>query len=59
LPESDIFTNQKRLVSPDQQITEKQRFHTTTAATSQLPFSAWTLLVGWQEEHPACKKTEW
>ena len=23
------------------------------------PFSALTLLVGWQEEHPACKKTEW
>ena len=22
-------------------------------------FSALTLLVGWQEEHPACKKTEW
>jgi len=21
--------------------------------------SALTLLVGWQEEHPACKKTEW
>jgi len=23
------------------------------------PFSALTLLVGWQEGHPACKKTEW
>ena len=22
-------------------------------------FSALTLLVGWQEGHPACKKTEW
>ena len=22
-------------------------------------FSALTLLVGWREEHPACKKTEW
>jgi len=22
-------------------------------------FSAFTLLVGWQEGHPACKKTEW
>jgi len=22
-------------------------------------FSALTLLVGWQEEHPACKKLEW
>ena len=22
-------------------------------------FSALTLLVGWQEEHPACKKIEW
>jgi len=22
-------------------------------------FSAVTLLVGWQEGHPACKKTEW
>jgi len=24
-----------------------------------LDFSALTLLVGWQEGHPACKKTEW
>jgi len=24
-----------------------------------VPFSALTLLVGRQEEHPACKKTEW
>jgi len=24
-----------------------------------IPFSALTLLVGWQEGHPACKKTEW
>ena len=23
------------------------------------PFSVMTLLVGWQEGHPACKKTEW
>jgi len=23
------------------------------------PFSALTLLVGWQEGHPACKKTNW
>ena len=23
------------------------------------PFSVVTLLVGWQEGHPACKKTEW
>ena len=22
-------------------------------------FGALTLLVGWQEEHPSCKKTEW
>jgi len=32
-------------------------------ATSQFPvhcaFSALTLLVGRQEGHPACKKTEW
>jgi len=25
----------------------------------QCAFSALTLLVGWQEGHPACKKTEW
>ena len=25
----------------------------------QSAFSALTLLVGWQEGHPACKKTEW
>jgi len=24
-----------------------------------MAFSALTLLVGWQEGHPACKKTEW
>jgi len=24
-----------------------------------LAFSALMLLVGWQEGHPACKKTEW
>ena len=27
--------------------------------TSGYPFSALTLLVGRQEGHPACKKTEW
>jgi len=29
-------------------------------ATNQHPvaFSAWTLLVGCQEEHPACNKTD-
>ena len=26
---------------------------------SRSAFSALTLLVGWQEGHPACKKTEW
>ena len=26
---------------------------------AQVSFSALTLLVGWQEGHPACKKTEW
>jgi len=26
---------------------------------SLVAFSALTLLVGWQEGHPACKKTEW
>ena len=25
----------------------------------QVAFSALTLLVGWQEWYPACKKTEW
>jgi len=28
-------------------------------AFSAIAFSALTLLVGWQEGHPACKKTEW
>ena len=33
---------------------------TDTAHTAHLEnFSALTLLVGWQEGHPACKKTEW
>jgi len=26
---------------------------------SVLDFSALALLVGWEEGHPACKKTEW
>jgi len=30
-----------------------------TIAFSAFAFSALTLLVGWQEGHPACKKTEW
>jgi len=29
------------------------------AWTGGYAFSALTLLVGWQEGHPACKKTEW
>jgi len=28
-------------------------------AALRFAFSALTLLVGWQEGHPACKKTEW
>jgi len=28
-------------------------------AVAVLAFSALTLLVGWQEGHPACKKIEW
>ena len=28
-------------------------------ACRHVAFSALTLLVGWQEGHPACKKTEW
>ena len=26
---------------------------------NKISISALTLLVGWQEGHPACKKTEW
>ena len=29
------------------------------AFSLECAFSALTLLVGWQEGHPACKKTEW
>jgi len=29
---------------------------TVTTVTEQYAFSALTLLVGWQEGHPACKK---
>jgi len=29
------------------------------ASAIQVAFSALTLLVGWQEGHPACKKQEW
>ena len=31
----------------------------SAAVAAADPFSALTLLVGWQEGHPACKKTEW
>ena len=31
----------------------------STLGLVQIAFSALTLLVGWQEGHPACKKTEW
>ena len=34
-------------------------FLTDCNINDALAFSALTLLVGWQEEHPACKKTEW
>ena len=30
-----------------------------TELSKKYAFSALTLLVGWQEGHPACKKTEW
>jgi len=30
----------------------------SSSSSSSAPFSALTLLVGWQEGHPACKKTE-
>ena len=32
---------------------------THIASMKTYAFSALTLLVGWQEGHPACKKTEW
>jgi len=34
-------------------------FFMYTCACNVLAFNALTLLVGWQEGHPACKKTEW
>ena len=34
-------------------------FLTDCNINDALAFSALTLLVGWQEGHPACKKTEW
>jgi len=34
----------------------QQSFSTTSLLVA---FSALTLLAGWQEGHPACKKTEW
>ena len=34
-------------------------FFTTVFCSGFFAFSALTLLVGWQEGHPACKKTEW
>jgi len=33
--------------------------HTHLMAPFPIAFSALTLLVGWQEGHPACKETEW
>jgi len=37
----------------------KRRNYATVALCILLVFSALTLLVGRQEGHPACKKTEW
>jgi len=34
-------------------------FHILKLCMSKCAFSALTMLVGWQEGHPACKKTEW
>ena len=35
------------------------RYKNNTAVSATKAFSALTLLVGWQEGHPACKKLEW
>ena len=37
----------------------KQQIFNQVYSDSVYPFSALTLLVGRQEGHPACKKTEW
>jgi len=39
--------------------TSQMRPIATVVLTYSYPFSALTLLVGHQERHPACKKTEW
>jgi len=40
---------------------DKNSFHlyANNQFGSHFGYSALTLLVGWQEGHPACKKTEW
>jgi len=46
-----LSVNLKMLTSPDSNF--------STTVLSGLAFSALTLLVGRQEGHPACKKSEW
>ena len=43
----------------NQWATDKPQFILGKCLLHESPFSALTLLVGWQEGHPACKKTEW
>jgi len=35
------------------------QYNNSATITGPSAFSSLTLLVGWQEGHPACKKTEW
>jgi len=41
----------------DTNVFKKEHTNLITATLLPLAFSALTLLVGWQEGHPACKKT--
>jgi len=40
-------------------VDQKMHSNNKTSHCITSAFSALTLLVGWQEEHPACKKIEW
>jgi len=49
-------------LEPSVRIAEKRQrttkeFYVSYSTLKQFPFSALTPLVGWQEGHPACRKT--
>ena len=44
---------------PTRVVPDQRPLNGRCCCCSSVAFSALTLLVEWQEGHPACKKTEW